>query len=49
MLWFTNRAVGGRKNGRKVGEVILVNSWMVGFWGCFEKGCGSIKYRFYYF
>jgi hypothetical protein len=41
--------VGGRNNGRKVGEVILVNSCIVGFWGCFEKGCGSRKDRFYYF
>jgi hypothetical protein len=27
----------------------LVNSCIVGFWGCFEKGCGSRKDRFYYF
>jgi hypothetical protein len=41
--------VGGRNNGRKVGEVILVNSCIVGFWGCFEKVAENRNDGFYYF
>jgi len=42
MQWIVEVAY-SRTDGPTDGGAVWWNSWIIGFGGCFEKGCGSIK------